>query len=227
MKISVTFFLCWFASHSLVKLTPVKSFTSKNVNTIYRNNCQDGRNSVLLRIPLHHLHSINLCNWLQMQSSSESQESLLSHAVSQLSSYICISDPLTCTTSNFLAAHSLIPIEPQSYTGTWGKLHYATHESLCDETVWKRSERHVLNDVNNYWKINYVVTIFMENTPSTGNIHSATQEIYHPLWNPKIRYCPDQWARWIQFTHHYHIFVRLILVLPSHLTLNLPRGLFL
>jgi hypothetical protein len=27
------------------------------------------------------------------------------------------------------------------------KLHYATNESRCDETVWNRSERHVVNDV--------------------------------------------------------------------------------
>jgi len=55
-----------------------------------------------------------------MQSSSESQDSLLSHAVSQLSSYNCISDPLTCTTNNFLAAYSLKSTESQTYASTWG-----------------------------------------------------------------------------------------------------------
>jgi len=71
-------------------------------------------------ISLHCLHSINLCNWLRTKSSSESQESILSHAVSQLFSYICISDPLTCTTNNFLAAYNLKSTELQTYTGTWG-----------------------------------------------------------------------------------------------------------
>lgn len=75
-----------------------------------------------------------------MQSSSESQESLLSHAVSQLSSYICISDPLTCTTNNFLAAHSLISTEPQTYTGTWGRNSIMQHRKV---DVMKQYEREV------------------------------------------------------------------------------------
>lgn len=140
-----------------------------------------------------------------------------------------VSCPVTSVSVTHLLAQQITFLQHtvwylQNYKPTQAlgaELHYATQESWCDETVWKWSERHTLNDVK------IIGRSIMWLQSSRGNIHLATQEIYHPLWNPKIHYCPDQWARWIQFTHHYHIFVRLILVLPSHLTLNLPRGLFL
>lgn len=90
------------------------------------------------------------------------------------------------------------------------ELYYATQESWCDETVWKRSERHVLNDV----KIIRISIMWLQpswRTPLpevTQNQHSRNLP---PFVEPK----------------NYHIFVRLILILPSHLTLSLPRGLFL
>ena len=93
----------------------------------------------------------------------------------------------------------------------------------CNSTKekWKRCNEWC----KNYWKINYVVTSFMENTPSKGNIHSRK---FPPLVEPKNSLLSwstvHTWARWIQFTHHYHIFVRLILVLPSQLTLKSSMG---
>jgi len=95
-----------------------------------------------------------------MQSSSESQESLLSHAVSQLSSYICISDPLTCTTNNFPAAHSLISTELQTYTGTWGGTPLRNTGKLMWWNSMKVKWKTHTEWCKNYWKINYVVTIF-------------------------------------------------------------------
>jgi hypothetical protein len=74
----------------------------------------------------------------------------------------------------------------------------------------------------------------MEHSPSwEANRLSASQEIPRILWNPNVHYraykCPPpvlSWGRFIQSIPTHQTFWRCILILPYHLRLGLPRGLF-
>jgi len=73
----------------------------------------------------------------------------------------------------------------------------------------------------------------MEHSSSwEANSHLASQEIPYILWCPGVHYHVHgrwslSWARCIQSTHFHTISLRSILILPFHLLLSLPNGLFL
>ena len=78
------------------------------------------------------------------------------------------------------------------------------------------------------------LTYSMEHSPSwEANRFSASQEIPHILWNPKVhtvytsaRHLSLSWARSIQSIPPYPTSWRSILMLSSHLSLGIPSGLF-
>jgi len=82
--------------------------------------------------------------------------------------------------------------------------------------------------------LNYLLTYSTEQRPSwEANRFSASQEIPRILWNPKIHYrihkCPPPVAilRQLDSVHSpTSHFLGSILILPSHLRLGLPSGLF-
>jgi hypothetical protein len=62
---------------------------------------------------------------------------------------------------------------------------------------------------------------------------SASQEICHSFWNPKVYHCGHTahhwalfWNRWMQSTHSHPISLRSIIGLSCHLHLDLLSGLF-
>jgi hypothetical protein len=81
----------------------------------------------------------------------------------------------------------------------------------------------------------YFLTYFMELSPSwEANRFSTSQEIPHILWYPKVHYrihnCPPPVSilSHLDLLHTPHPFSwRSIFMLPSHLFLDLPNGLFL
>jgi len=80
----------------------------------------------------------------------------------------------------------------------------------------------------------YLLTYSMEQSPSwEANWFSASQEIPPILWNSKVHYrffkCPPpalSWVTSIQSMPLHPTSIRSILILPSHLRLGLPSGLF-
>ena len=83
-------------------------------------------------------------------------------------------------------------------------------------------------------KINYLLTYFMENSPSwEANQLSAGQEIPHIFWNPKAHYCFHKCpllslssVSLIQSIPPHPAYLRAILLLLTHLHLGLPSGTF-
>jgi len=72
-----------------------------------------------------------------------------------------------------------------------------------------------------------------QSPPRTANSHSVSQEIPCLLYKPKVHYFVHNsrhgslsWTRWIQSTPSPPISHRYIFILPSHLHLGLPSGLF-
>jgi len=85
-----------------------------------------------------------------------------------------------------------------------------------------------------YFLTSFLTTYSMEQSPSSeANRFSDSQEIPRILWNPKVPYrihkCRPPVPTLIQLDPLqplHHTFCRSILILPSHLRLCLPRGLF-
>jgi hypothetical protein len=71
------------------------------------------------------------------------------------------------------------------------------------------------------------VTNSMEQCLWEANSHSASQEMPHILWKPRVHYHLSlSWARWIQSTPSYLTSLRLFTILTSPLYRNIPHGLF-
>jgi len=58
---------------------------------------------------------------------------------------------------------------------------------------------------------------------------SASEKIPNRLWNIRVHKNPPlilSWARWIQFTPSHPISLKFVLILSSHIRLNLPSTVF-
>jgi hypothetical protein len=84
-----------------------------------------------------------------------------------------------------------------------------------------------------YW--HWAVTSYMkQSVPCEANSLSSNQEIFSAIYGTpksftvftKARHLSLSWARWIQSTVSHRIFLRSILILPSHIGLGFHNGIF-
>jgi hypothetical protein len=111
---------------------------------------------------------------------------------------------------------------------------------MIDCSVFARKQRRLQCFPRNWlthlltYLLTYLLTHSMQHSPSwEANRFSASQEITHILWNPKVitafkiaRHLSLTWANSNQSITPCHTSWRSNLILPSHLRLGLPSGLF-